>query len=89
MILGPKSFRCGDRKPLSPRPTQVRSSPMQPVPIPEISDVSSFFSPEIIRSRDLRTPNVGLSVCLSVCHKRFIPIMMMMMMMMMMMIIMK
>ena len=71
MILGPKSFRCGDRKPLSPRPTQVRSSPMQPVPIPEISDVSSFFSPEIIRSRDLRTPNVGLSVCLSVCHKRF------------------
>ena len=38
-------------------------------------NIRKIFSPEIFRSRDLRTPNVCvcvcLSVCLCVCHKRF------------------
>ena len=33
----------------------------------QLSNAVDIFSPEIFRSRDLRTPNVCVSVCLSVC----------------------
>ena len=33
--------------------------------------MAAIFSPEIFRSRDLRTPNFCVFVCVSVCHKRF------------------
>ena len=52
---------------------KIQSNPR----VPPLKSTKELFSPEDLRSRDLRTPHVPVCVCVSVsvsvsvCHKRF------------------